>query len=56
MKLVLDTNIYCNYAEGIPDAVDIIAKNIKSIYIPSVVIGELLYGSRGVVNYPRQAF
>ncbi|MGR3177430.1 MAG: type II toxin-antitoxin system VapC family toxin [Candidatus Anammoxibacter sp.] len=44
MKLALDTNIYYDYAEGIPDTVDIIAKNIKSIYIPSVVIGELLYG------------
>lgn len=44
MKLVLDTNIYCDYAEGISETVDIIAKYNKNIYIPSVVIGELQYG------------
>lgn len=44
MKLVLDTNIYCDYAEGVTNTVDIIAKNSESIYIPSVVIGELNYG------------
>ncbi len=44
MKLVLDTNIYCDYAEGISETVDIIAKNNENIYIPSIVIGELRYG------------
>jgi len=41
---VLDTNIYCDYAEGISETVDIIAKNNENIYIPSIVIGELRYG------------
>ncbi len=44
MKLVLDTNIYCDHAEGISETVDIIAKYNKNIYIPSIVIGELQYG------------
>lgn len=44
MKLVLDTNIYCDYAEGVPEAVDTIAKYNQNIYIPSIVIGELQYG------------
>ncbi len=54
MKLVLDTNIYCDFAEGIDEAVDIIAKFNKNVYLPSVVIGELHYGfkkgSREVFN------
>lgn len=41
---MLDTNIYCDYAEGISETVDIIAKNNENIYIPSIVIGELRYG------------
>ena len=44
MKLVLDTNIYCDYAEGRPETVDIIATHSESIYIPSIVVGELTYG------------
>lgn len=44
MKLVLDTNIYCDYAEGVRNTADIIAKIFESIYIPTVVIGELNYG------------
>lgn len=44
MKLVLDTNIYCDFAEGLPDAVDAIATYGQSIFIPSVVIGELFFG------------
>ncbi len=44
MKLVLDTNIYCDYAEGLPDTVDMIATHGEYIYIPSVVIGELTIG------------
>lgn len=44
MKLVLDTNIYCDYAEGLPDAVDAIATYGQSILIPSVVLGELFFG------------
>ena len=44
MKLVLDTNTYCDYAEGLPDVVDIMATRSRSLSIPSVVLGELLYG------------
>ena len=44
MKLVLDTNIYCDFAEGLPDAVDAIATYGQSIFIPSVVLGELFFG------------
>lgn len=44
MKLVLDSNIYSDYAEGLPDAVDIIATYGEYIFIPSIVIGELSYG------------
>lgn len=44
MKLVLDTNIYCDYAEGLVDAVDAIATYGQSIFIPCVVLGELFFG------------
>lgn len=44
MNLVLDTNIYCDYAEGLPHAVDAIAIYGEDIYLPSIVIGELMYG------------
>lgn len=44
MKLVLDTNVYCDFAEGLPDAVDAIATYGQSIFIPSVVLGELFFG------------
>ena len=44
MKLVLDTNIYCDYAEGLVDAVDAIATYGQAIFIPSVVLGELFFG------------
>ena len=44
MKLVLDTNIYCDFAEGLPDAVDAIATYGQSIFVPSVVLGELFLG------------
>jgi tRNA(fMet)-specific endonuclease VapC len=44
LKLVLDTNIYCDYAEGQPETVDIIATHGEHIYIPSIVVGELTYG------------
>ena len=41
---MLDTNIYCDFAEGLPDAVDAIAAYGQSILIPSVVLGELFFG------------
>jgi len=44
LKLVLDTNIYCDYAEGLVDVVDTIATYGQAIFIPSVVIGELFFG------------
>ena len=44
MKLVLDTNTYCDYAEGLPDVVNIMATRSQSLCIPSIVLGELHYG------------
>jgi len=44
LKLVLDTNIYCDYAEGLPEVVDAIATHGQYLFIPSIVIGELHYG------------
>jgi len=46
LKLVLDTNIYCDFAEGMPDAVNAIATYGQPIFIPSVVLGELFFGFR----------
>ena len=44
MKLVLDTNTYCDYAEGIPEVVEAMAQHGEFFYIPSIVLGELYYG------------
>ena len=44
MKLVLDTHVYCDYAEGLPDSVDAIATHGEQIYLPAIVIGELMVG------------
>ena len=44
MKLVLDTNVYCDYAEGIPNVIDYMAIHGEDIFLPSIVIGELTYG------------
>lgn len=44
MKLVLDTNVYCDYAEGLSHIVDTIATYGDELYLPSIVIGELMYG------------
>ena len=44
MKLVLDTNIYSDYAEGLPQTVDFMATYGEFIYLPSVVLGELYFG------------
>jgi predicted nucleic acid-binding protein len=44
LKLVLDTNIYSDYAEGLPQTVDFMATYGEFIYLPSVVIGELYFG------------
>jgi predicted nucleic acid-binding protein len=44
LKLVLDTNVYCDFAEGLPDVVDAITTYGQFIFIPSVVLGELFFG------------
>ena len=44
MKLVLDTNVYADYAEGIAEIVDFLATYGEHILIPSIVVGELMYG------------
>jgi predicted nucleic acid-binding protein len=40
----LDTNTYCDYAEGLPDVVDIMATHSQYLFIPSIVLGELHFG------------
>lgn len=44
MKLVLDTNIYSDYAEGLLQTVDFMATHGEHMYLPSVVLGELNFG------------
>ena len=44
MKLVLDTNIYCDFAEGIPEVVEAMAEFGENLFMPSIVLGELNYG------------
>jgi tRNA(fMet)-specific endonuclease VapC len=44
MKLVLDTNIYSDFAEGVPETVEAIAVHGEQIYLPAIVIGELVFG------------
>jgi len=44
LKLVLDTNIYVDYAAGVPETVDFIATQGESLFLPSIVLGELHYG------------
>ena len=53
MKLVLDTNVYIDYAEGVPETVDIMATQGEQIYLPSIVLGELEFG---FIKGKRQAF
>jgi len=44
VKLVLDTNIYSDYAEGLPTVVDFLAIHGEEIFLSSIVLGELSYG------------
>ena len=45
MKLVFDTNIYCDYAEGLSGIVDFFAAHDDDeVFLPSIVVGELTYG------------
>jgi tRNA(fMet)-specific endonuclease VapC len=46
VNLFIDTNIYCNFAEGVPQTVDILADLGQQLYLPSIIIGELSYGFR----------
>lgn len=57
MKLVLDTNIYCDFAAGVPTVVEALADYGYQIYLPAVVVAELTFGfmkgSRRQVNEDR---
>jgi len=53
LKLVLDTNVYSDYAEGVPETVDFMATQGEQIYLPAVVLGELHFG---FMKGKRQAF
>ena len=53
MKLVLDTNIYSDFAEGLAAIVDFLAVHGEEIFLPSIVLGELSYG---FMKGSRQAF
>jgi tRNA(fMet)-specific endonuclease VapC len=44
LKLVLDTNIYSDYAEGLTEAVEAMIQYGQELFIPSIVLGELTYG------------
>lgn len=44
MKLALDTNIYSDFAEGLPDVVETLASRGDQILMPAIVLGELSYG------------
>jgi predicted nucleic acid-binding protein len=44
VKLVIDTNVYIDFAAGVPETVEILATMGDTLYLPSVVIGELSYG------------
>ena len=44
MKLAIDTNIYCDFAEGNTQVVDVLSEFGENLYLPSVVLGELSYG------------
>jgi len=44
VKLVLDTNISSDYAEGLPAVVEFLATHGDDIFLPSIVLGELSYG------------
>ena len=44
MKLVLDTNICSDYAEGLPEVVEAIVQYGQFLFLPAIVLGELTYG------------
>lgn len=44
MNLVIDTNIYCDFAEGVKQTIDVMIELGEAFYLPSIVLGELSYG------------
>jgi tRNA(fMet)-specific endonuclease VapC len=44
LRIVLDTNIYVDFARGRPDIVDLLALQSTDILLPATVMGELFYG------------
>jgi predicted nucleic acid-binding protein len=44
LKLVLDTNVYSAYAEGLSTVVETMATYGQYLFIPSIVLGELSFG------------
>jgi predicted nucleic acid-binding protein len=44
MKLVFDTNVYTEFAEGIPEVVEFIVAHGDQLYVPAIVLGELHFG------------
>jgi tRNA(fMet)-specific endonuclease VapC len=44
MKIVLDTNIYVDFARDKPDVVELLATQSTEMLLPTIVIGELFYG------------
>ena len=41
MRIVLDTNIYIDFAQGKSDVVDFLATQSTEVLLPAIVIGEL---------------
>ena len=39
-----DADVYSDYAEGVPETVDLMAVHGERIYLPAVVLGELHFG------------
>jgi tRNA(fMet)-specific endonuclease VapC len=44
MKIVLDTNTYVDFAQGLHEVVDLIASESSLILMPAIVMGELFHG------------
>jgi tRNA(fMet)-specific endonuclease VapC len=44
MRIVLDTNIYVDFARDKPDVVELLAIQSTEILLPAIVMGELFYG------------
>lgn len=44
MNLVIDTNIYCDFAEGVSQTVETLATLGQTMFLAAIVVGELSYG------------